>query len=399
MRPLKLTLYFLLIAVLGAELIAAAFYQIHFKTLVSAPVAGREKFSKYWHNPNTRKCPEKELWAPLPHLGYGRALNLQECQDGKGMANNVGLPGHDFPDKKNPEAFTILLTGGSVAERFALKKIQDAYYFEKYLNERFLPPRGKEIRLLIGANSDFRQPQQAISIMLYHDVVDAVIDLSGYNENIFNTDRNRVEKTSELYWELFMQEKVTVLLARGRKIVSDLENGLCKYSFACVYYTEEKLRGVMREFKLQKDYNFQKRVQTYSDSLSLPEAARLRQEKLKGYYRIMDANCKASGLQCSYFLQPAPVIRKRMTAFEKAQIPDDSGPTWENYKTLTSSLMTLSREIPIHSLLGIYEKENETMYGDWIHLQDDPVKVTRSFEIMAKSLADQIQKDWKLKAR
>lgn len=400
MRTWKLIFSFLLMTLLGAELGAAAYYQLHFKTLVSAPRAGREKFGKYWNNPEVRKCPEKEIWAPLPHLGYGRSVVLTDlCAGGTDLANNVGLIGPDFPDQKDPALFTVLLTGGSVAERFGLQKVNHTVYLEHLLNERFLPPKGERFRVLIAANGDYRQPQNLISFLLFHDVVDAVIDLSGFNENSVYEDTNRLEKTSGLFWELFQTEKIGMLKSQARKIVAAMESGPCQYSFSCVLLTEWRLQGMMKEITEKKSFLPQMRMQKYSSRMTGDEASRLRLSKHKSYYRITQGICEKLHYHCSFFLQPAPMFRKTLTPFEKAQLPAPLPLKWANYQNLVRELETLKSELPIHSLLGIYEKESGTIYDDWIHIQAEQGKISRGYELLAESMIREIRIDWKLRPR
>jgi len=395
MKRFRRILIILCVTLLAIELLSAVSYTIQLKQWQTAPSVVRNKLGKVWNNPGVRQCPDEEIWAPLPYLGFGRSWDLiEKCGQQKSLVNNRGMVGPDYPESRDENVFTILLTGGSGAERLGLQRQGEDDYLAWLFNQRFHPPRGKSFKILIAANGGYRQPQNLISLMLYHDLIDAVIDLSGYNEAMNMTGRMRTEKVSSLYWDLLQSGQLGVIKSRVRRLAINLEQSICRFSFACVGWSEFQVQKMLKEFVEIRTYHSQRNFERFPETVSVAEASKLRKRKLKGYYRMMKAICQDQELQCSFFIQPIVLRRKKAYPEEKVMIMPDSDEFRRRYLELEAEL------VDHHSLVKIFDQVPGPVFMDAVHLiGTETGTVSAAYQIEARAIVDQVGKDWKLRAR
>ena len=128
-------------------------------------------------------CRYVDTLYPHPYVGFVHHAN-PPC--GQPWVNNVGLYGPDFPVIKNPDYYTVILTGGSVASQLGQnQKAPAPRYLEEELNKQYVSPTGKPWLVLNGADGAWKEPQPFILFSLYASSVDAVVSLGGYNEYYF----------------------------------------------------------------------------------------------------------------------------------------------------------------------------------------------------------------------
>jgi len=139
---------------------------------------------------------------PHPYLAYVHNEKTENVPGGRPRRlNNVGFIGRDFPLRKDPEKFTILLTGGSVACQVGEAGEGGRSYLEIALNDRY--SFGRPVVVLNGGMGGWMQPQQAVTTLLYADVADAVVTLDGFNEKgRFYGYTPRLELPSNTFQEL-----------------------------------------------------------------------------------------------------------------------------------------------------------------------------------------------------
>lgn len=396
MRPLLVALG---VIVILPELLFGFYYRLKIGSLISPSEIVHERISRYVNTEEFKDCPGGEGFAPLPYLGYGRPLRLKKSCGPYDVANNRGLPGPDFPEKKDPTSFTVLLTGGSVAERFGLQKRNGVPYFEDFLNQRYRAPNGKKFRVLVAALSDYRMPQQQIAVLLFQDVIDAVVDFSGFNEAMRYRRRERLEKPADAYWDLFQGAGRSRDLNAARELVRSLEESPCRFSYACVYFAEARFRSTIMDLYRTERFPEERKLGDFPGEVPQGDLWDLRLQKHRGYYRNLKSLCQSAGLSCSFFLQPAPGIQKKLSARERIHVTDDLKIFYRRYQRVVDGLLPLAPEIPLHSLLGIYSHESGTIYSDHIHLQSSPHGITRGYEVLAEALGREMAKDWGLQRK
>src|SRR6185503_17645390 len=96
--------------------------------------------------------------------------------------------------------------GGSVADDFASSSSDGRRpWLENELNARFVSPNGKPFRILNGALSGWKLPNQLFVMQLYGSGADAFISLDGYNEALFHRFGGMLDSpagpmTYRFYW-------------------------------------------------------------------------------------------------------------------------------------------------------------------------------------------------------
>jgi len=393
---LKRLIFTVIILLSVLELSAALSYFYEAREFLSPQAMARHSLRAVWDNPGVRRCPEHAAWGPMPYIGHGRDWNSQKkCGTDVALANNRGMPGPAYPEEREAKFFTILLTGGSGAERLGLLQSQGKYYLEAELNRRLLAPDGKTFRILVAANGDYRQPQQLITLMLYHDIIDGVIDLSGYNEVRLMNGRNRPEKASDLYWGLFQSGQQASLRTQIRRRVSELEAGACRFSYVCLRWVEFRIQRHLSEFHQARTYHEQRNYELFPADLPLERLARIRLAKLHGYYRLMKASCAELGLRCSFFIQPILDLKRKLNKDERQIYPEGREDFARLYQTFIKSMPK-----EVHSLTGIFDHTAQAAFSDSVHLiSEDDGKVSWAYAIEARAMIEQVSKDWGLKVR
>jgi hypothetical protein len=124
-------------------------------------------------------CRYVDSLFPHPYLVAVHTANPPCPTD---FLNAQGLFGRDFPLRRDPETFTILLTGGSVAAHLGQVNRGGPLFLEEALNACYTPPKGRRFLVYNAADGGWRQPRQAIISLLYGDAADAIVTLDGFNE-------------------------------------------------------------------------------------------------------------------------------------------------------------------------------------------------------------------------
>lgn len=387
-------------AIIGLELTCASYLWIKLGNLVTPSRAAYELLGKFWSYSGARKCPTQDPWASHPYLGYARHVTIKasDCLAKQYLSNNRGMVGPDYPERRDPESFVIMLTGGSFAERFGLARFYDKFYFESMLNERFHPPHGKKFKLIIGAHGDYRMPQNLIAPLLNHDIVDAVIDISGFNEFSNYQKQVRLESPSQLYWDLFRDQQLIELKTKVRSLVLRSEQGICQYSFACVVFTQWQIQYNMQRLLELRTFNQQQKIFQYPQNVQSKERWKINQLKHQGYYRGLRSLCEVYKWYCSFFIQPIPQLEKVLTPEEKSLISTDLKIA-QSYKLMASELAKISGGPTIHSLIPLFASEQTTVYMDYIHITEGDERPSRGQQLLAEQLLESIRIDWKLRPK
>jgi len=343
-----------------------------------------------------------DLHYPHPYLGF-----IYKKYPGYDI-NNVGLFGRDFPFKKDPGKFTVLVTGGSVASLFAAEQ-RGVVLLEKVLNERY-DFGGKTVVVLNGAAGSWKQPQQAIMSLLYADVVDGIISIDGYNEN--HKFKDDVWSRLEMPTDGFVQSNPLVENSFKKLFGAWITSSLYQYSqgsFAILnshfaYYVTKAFRSAVQavaEDSASRDW----RKETNLNSLYLlpedwskEEKIQYNVEQYKKYIKVMDAVADKLKIQRAFFVQPVPAIGKKLTSNEKSKVGDlGYGGV---YKYMAGSVLGLSSEgVPVYSLLDIYSDFEGDIYSDDIHSYSADGYENPGYKIMTEKVASVLAQSWGLKLK
>ncbi len=339
---------------------------------------------------------------PHPYLGFVH-------RNGYGLdINNIGLLGTDFPYERDPGKFVLLVTGGSVASQFAQLKRDGIRYLEDILNARY-DFGGKQVVVLNGGDGAWKQPQQAILLLLYIDVVDAVITIDGFNEHYtFMGNSKRLELPNSNF------HQINPLASRGfeslaaawfsyklRSIMTN--NWLLSHSYLGWLFSHS-LTAALRQ-ATSPSIPEDRQVTTIESIFSLPDdwdeerSFRYNAEQYRKYIRLMHAMSSRAGRRAVFFLQPVPAIGKTLTA-EEQRVVGDLGYR-DTYLRLTKEVLALRAEgIPVHDLSNVFLGTSDTIYADAIHcVRYGTLNESKGYQLMSEAVAAVLEKEWNLRSR
>lgn len=353
-------------------------------------------------------CRYVDTLYPHPYVAFVHHAN-PPC--GIPYVNAQGLFGPDFPAVRDPNFFTIMLIGGSVASQLGQNGAPNwPRYFEQELNRRFVSPNGKPWRVLNGGDGAWKEPQPFILFSLYASALDAVVNLGGFNEhyNFQPWARERLERPASNFLDVnpFVADEnfgdAAIGWVLGRVSGSMATNPVLGNSHAAYLV----IRGIEAVAKGQDSFKSNKRT-TIGGMFALPESIYKDPNTLfdfqlglyQKYLRATEAVARDNGLKSAYFLQPAPAIGKTLTEDEKRVVGDLSyGPL---YQRIVAGMLTLKdRGMPIYDLGDVFAAESVTIYEDHIHfLRERNSGESRGYRLMAARMGDRLAETWGLQAK
>jgi hypothetical protein len=320
-------------------------------------------------------CRYIDTLYPHPYVAFVQHAN-PPC--GIPWVNNVGLFGPDFPVIKRSDHYVVVITGGSVASY--LGGNQNApipRYLEEELNNRYASPNGKPWMVLDGADGAWKEPQGFIIFSLYASAVDAMINLSGFNEHYYFRlgEDQRLEGPASNFMEVnplaaddnFGDAAIGWVM--GRLAGTLALNPILGQSHAAYMI----IRGIEAVAKGKDSFKSSKRT-TIPSLFALPKDIQDNPERLfdvqlglyQKYLRETEAVAHDNGVKSAYFLQPVPAWGKTLTEQEKRVVGDLS--YRDIYRRIVAGMMTLSeRGLPIYDLGDIFKDQKGTIYTDQIH--------------------------------
>jgi hypothetical protein len=320
-------------------------------------------------------CRYIDTLYPHPYVAFVQHAN-PPC--GIPWVNNVGLFGPDFPVVKRSDHYVVMITGGSVASY--LGGNQNApipRYLEEELNNRYASPNGKPWMVLDGADGAWKEPQGFIIFSLYASAVDAMINLSGFNEHYYFRlgEDQRLEGPASNFMEVnplaaddnFGDAAIGWVM--GRLAGTLALNPILGQSHAAYMI----IRGIEAVAKGKDSFKSSKRT-TIPSLFALPKDIQDNPERLfdvqlglyQKYLRETEAVAHDNGVKSAYFLQPVPAWGKTLTEQEKRVVGDLS--YRDIYRRIVAGMMTLSeRGLPIYDLGDIFKDQKGTIYTDQIH--------------------------------
>lgn len=412
----KITFYLLSFILLYAvlEFFLFAIISVKYKKNLS-PTEYLDLLSNHnWRKNYVQNCNETatsylNTLGPHPYLGYTmwNSGNLNCAKFG----NNENFSGPDFPKFKDEKLFTILLTGGSVADQLGNARNKDGGFFtEDYLNKHFDSGGGRKFKLIVAALGDYRLPQNLIAIMLYHDLIDGVIDLSGYNESHNYFNNSKLEDPSPNYWGLFDLEIENEISQKRNDLYTLVKAAdrdfFCARSYTCMALLQLYVNRKMQQLTVQNSshtarYAPQKLQAQYAADIPVEKMAAHRKKKHRSYIRLLNGMCTTLKINCSFFIQPIPQIGKNKVAEEEISIRGERSNLSEVYADLSANLMTLkSEKVDIYNLGQIFAAEKGRIYADHIHYYSFPEEtVSKGNQMIWKEITEKIAVSWKLKRK
>jgi hypothetical protein len=352
-------------------------------------------------------CRYVDTLYPHPYVAFVHHAN-PPC--GMSNVNNVGLFGHDYPTVRNPDYYTVILTGGSVASQLAQNQAPPApLYLEEELNKKYVSPNGKPWMVLNGGDGAWKEPQPFILFSLYASSVDAVVNLGGFNEHYFFWPgaRERLERPLSNFIEVnpFVADEnfgdAAIGWVMGRVAGTLALNPVLGHSHAAYLV----IRGIEAAAKGQDSFKSNKKT-TLNSIFRMPEEIRRDAEReftvqielYQKYLRATEALARDYNIKSAYFIQPAPAYGKVLTEEEKRVVGDLSyGPL---YRKMVAGLMTLKqRNLAMYDLGDIFANVKESIYADHIHYWRDAAGESPGNRMMATRIAAQLAETWGLQKK
>ena len=387
----------IILALLIGEGIATLYGYYRFSTFSIKELYGRDANNTFITDIQKTGNTYMDTLFPHPYLAFVH-------RNGYGIeVNNVGLLGDDYPFEKSKDSFVVLVTGGSVASQFAQLKRGGIKYLQDILNERY-DFHGKRVIVLNGGDGAWSQPQQTILFLLYHDVIDAVITLDGFNENyVFRISGRRLEMPSNNFYDVnpFIKYGYERLLAAwiANSTYQFFRNNFILSRSHLAWFTGKILRKVIRK-TIYHNANLNIKSKTTIEGIfSLPnewdyeKCFTYNTAQYRNYMRVMNTIAQQYHILRAFFIQPVPGIKKSLTKEEQAVVGNLDYTTI--YQRMTTELLQLQQEdIPIFDLLDVFSRVDDTVYADSIHcVRYGELEESVGYRIMAERVVDILEKE------
>jgi hypothetical protein len=352
-------------------------------------------------------CRYVDTLYPHPYVGFVHHAN-PPC--GQPWVNNIGLYGPDYPTVRNPERYTVILSGGSVASQLAQNAKPPApRYLEEELNKKYVSPNGKPWLVLNGGDGAWKEPQPFILFALYASSVDAVVNLGGFNEHYFFWPgaEERLERPLSNFIEVnpFVADEnfgdAAIGWVMGRLAGSLAAMPVLGSSHAAYMV----VRGIEQAAKGQDVFKSAKKT-TLNSIFRMPEEIRRDPERefavqlglYQKYLRATEVLARDYNLKSAFFIQPAPAYGKVLTDDEKRIVGDLS--YRDIYRKMVAGLLTLrERGLAVYDLGDIFANEKGTIYADHIHYWRDDKAESPGNRMMAARIAAQLAETWGLQKK
>ena len=352
-------------------------------------------------------CRYVDTLYPHPYVGFVHHAN-PPC--GISWNNNVGLGGPDFPVIKPADHYVVMLIGGSVAAYLGgNQKPPYPRYLEEELNNKYASPNGKPWMVLDGADGAWKEPQPFILFSLYASAVDAVVNLSGFNEHYYFKPKGivRLEAPASNFLEVnpFAADEnfgdAAIGWVMGRLAGTLALNPVLGQSHAAYMI----IRGIEAVAKGKDSFESSKRT-TIPSLFFLPPGVPDDPERMftiqlglyQKYLRMTEAVANDNGVKSAYFLQPVPAWSKTLTEEEKRVVGDLSYGAL--YRRMVAGMMTLrERGLPIYDLGDVFATQNGTIYADHIHYLANSDGVSAGNRLVAARIGELLAETWGLQRK
>lgn len=349
------------------------------------------------------KCTFQEALEIHPYLGW---LTGPYLPCGRFVRNNRGFwDRRDLPYERNPELYTVMIVGGSVASQVAHGSGDDARPFnwlEDELNSRYRSPNGRPFRVVSGAMGGWRMPTQVTAAAMFGSQVDAIISIDGYNEMTNVIIDKPVDRPDAWTWYAVQNPLSGVLTIELMKVMKYVRIVI---SNVPVLRDSKVLFGAFEGIlSLLGDGNVtvigeteQLRNQfSYPREWTTEKAEQANIVKWQNYILSLRATAESMGLRYAHFIQPIPDLDKTLSEDELKRARWITG---ERYlRSIVHPAEALKKQgVPVVSLTSVFRDIKETIYGDEVHCAYDERGDNRGYRIMSRFIATSLGDLWKLK--
>jgi hypothetical protein len=360
-------------------------------------------FYKNTYVGDTPSCNFQDSLEAHPFFGW-MIGESESCRNF--VRNNKGFwDRRDLPDLKDPNFYSILVLGGSVASQFSRGSADDdhpRHWLEDELNSNFKSPNGMPFRVLSGSMGVWKMPTQINVTAMFGSSVDAVISLDGYNEMLGAYSKLPIDRPDSWTWFSVLNHskssniiaalqilKKFRLLVISTPLLKELKLPFLIYDSSFRLITGGDRLSKLSDKSLPHHFSYPK-------NWTLEQAESANIEKWKNYLRGLRGISEGLGLKYLHFVQPIPNIGKVLTDEEKNNYHQVSA---EDYlKIIVRPAESLKEKgYPLEIMTNVFENTKETVYRDAIHCGYDKDLDSLGYRIMAKSMAQSIGKFWKLK--
>ncbi len=382
-----------LIVIVLLEVFFIAVYYLHDGMYVSAEDKLSEVKPRYIHKLSS--CTSTRSLASHPYLGYSW-LAKPYCKSFDKQAGHNGLK---FPLEKNSDVFTVLVTGASVPRQL-LEKVEPS--LGEALSNRY-HFQGKKIHVLSGTIDGWKQPQQLTMLLLYADVIDAVVTIEGYNEFTFGRHHSFEYQFNAPVFPIYKKANPGLMSHRQISLMWGVntlfekveDNGILRRSKAVFFLLDIIRRYAKKELKVAEEMTGMENIDALFRFPEGWDQLKRMEHYMQSYLqhvRYMHAIAQDSDLKFSYFLQPIPIHGKPLSAEEKQRFSKGSRYR-KNYLVMADHLMALQNEgIEMNSLLDVFADYPGTAYKDRIHL----LETSEAPGIMIDRIVDELANEWQL---
>lgn len=321
--------------------------------------------------------------------------------------NRQGFRTYEFPYSRQPEFFSILVLGASVADMLAARHNGiTPSLLEQLLNRDWTDPQGRPFRVYDGSIGGARLPSQE-QILLRHAVgFDAVIALDAGNELVMMRSKSPVDapdafpylihtktypaRSRILYALRLRLEKVSIETFLADSIlfqaVANLVGQAAIHDFDA-YHSSPK--GYTYDFGHHFDL---------PDAWNEDQLIKFNIDRYVRYSQNLHAIAAANGVKSLHFIQPISAHGKPLSNEEQKIVPLRNS---DLYRDLEAETLRRLKGKPTYSLVDIFEKHTETIYADPIHpIWVSDLNLDRGgYTLIGKAIVERASIEWGLKKK
>jgi hypothetical protein len=344
----------------------------------------RQGFRSYFNISSPNDCGWGESIGPHQFIGY-IYHDKAECQ--ASFRNNFGFRGSDVPDVYDPNFYSIMLLGGSVAEQLGSipSDKTNLVNLEKYLNTHYISPNKKPFKVLNFSLAGGRQPMGVIVAEQFLDRVDSVVSVEGYNEQGYLALSAPLETAGAPWQEIAAAYEAPFTFLALKKATGwsrKIYLSSLKQSYVLYYVLHAAVKNLSESY-----FATEKTVDPYKRSGEKISNEQRRTYVLNGYVNHLEhirALADYHHKTFTLFLQPNPNYFKTLTPEEKIAITDLE----VKYQEFPGIYEYVKKNAKINteSLEDIFQNVSSTLYIDHIHTNNQGV------EMLSAAVADRLGK-------
>ena len=340
------------------------------------------------------KCTYYNSLFPHPYLGWVH-WNNPKCSGP--LVNSDGFISSEFPIKNDENFFDILITGGSVAQQFGPgecknKKNNFCRDFLSEALEKYTSTNNQNIRVFNAGAGAYKHPHQSIVATLFGKSFDLIISIEGFNEHYMLNDKvpkklsypanNFNISTNDFYINSDLNKYVLKFLLFYKNLPNKLNLINSSHFHALSYRLLKRIFTTTMLTDNEKRENFSNLWKYKKSELENINIDEFKYKNLVSYWKNFIASSNSNGAKGIVIIQPVPQLFKNLSNTEKQTT------NHRDYRKIflrmseEAKKLRLNENLMIYDFLNIFQKYNETIYEDAVHIN------TKGNEIMASNLKD-----------